>query len=83
MAPNFLTVSGSLSRTRPCGHNGLVRAAGVRHLLDVRVHNSSQLAGFTKAGDLPFFLSELCGASYTHQPLLAYLKGKYAPLYGI
>ncbi len=29
MAPNFLTVSGSLSRTRPCGHNGLVRAAGV------------------------------------------------------
>jgi uncharacterized protein (DUF488 family) len=50
---------------------GALRQAGIRCLLDVRLNNSSQLAGFTKRGDLPFFLQELCGASYRHEPLLA------------
>jgi uncharacterized protein (DUF488 family) len=50
---------------------GALRQAGVRRLLDVRLNNSSQLAGFTKAGDLPFFLKEFCGAAYLHEPLLA------------
>ncbi len=50
---------------------GALRAAGVRRLLDVRLNNSSQLAGFTKRDDLPFFLRELCGADYVHEPLLA------------
>lgn len=45
--------------------------AGVEQLLDVRLNNSSQLAGFAKAQDLPYFLGELVGASYKHQPLLA------------
>jgi uncharacterized protein (DUF488 family) len=48
-----------------------LRRAGVKCLLDVRLNNSSQLAGFTKAGDLPFFLKEICGAAYQHEPLLA------------
>ena len=26
---------------------------------------------FTKASDLPFFLKEICGAEYMHEPLLA------------
>jgi uncharacterized protein (DUF488 family) len=63
---------------------GLLRQAGVRRLLDVRLNNSSQLAGFTKRGDLAYFLRELCGAEYRHEPLLAptqeildaYKKGK-------
>ena len=50
---------------------GRLKAAGVQRLLDVRLNNSSQLAGFAKAKDLPFFLSELVGATYEHEPLLA------------
>ncbi len=50
---------------------GRLKAAGVRRLLDVRLNNSSQLAGFAKAQDLPFFLGELIGASYEHDPRLA------------
>ena len=41
---------------------GALKDAGVRRLLDVRLSNSSQLAGFTKRDDLPYFLRELCGA---------------------
>jgi uncharacterized protein (DUF488 family) len=44
---------------------------GVRRLLDVRLNNTSQLAGFAKAKDLPYFLQELVGATYEHEPLLA------------
>jgi uncharacterized protein (DUF488 family) len=50
---------------------GRLKAAGVQRLLDVRLNNSSQLAGFAKAKDLPYFLRELVGASYEHEPLLA------------
>ena len=45
--------------------------AGVKRLLDVRLNNSSQLAGFAKGRDLPFFLDRLVRASYEHEPLLA------------
>lgn len=50
---------------------GLLRAAGIRRLVDVRLSNTSQLAGFTKRADLPFLLAELCGADYVYEPLLA------------
>ncbi len=50
---------------------GRLRDAGVRRLLDIRLNNSSQLAGFAKARDLPFFLDALLSASYVHEPLLA------------
>lgn len=45
--------------------------AHIERLLDVRLNNSSQLAGFAKAKDLPYFLRELVGASYEHEPVLA------------
>lgn len=45
--------------------------AGVQRLLDVRLNNTSQLSGFAKAQDLPFFARELVGAAYEHEPLLA------------
>jgi uncharacterized protein (DUF488 family) len=38
--------------------------------VDVRLHNTSQLAGFAKANDLAYFLRKL-GIEYEHQPLLA------------
>ena len=50
---------------------GALRRAGVKRVLDVRLKNSSQLAGFSKRDDLPFFLAELCGAEYIHEPRLA------------
>jgi uncharacterized protein (DUF488 family) len=50
---------------------GRLKNAGIQRLLDVRLNNSSQLAAFAKASDLPFFLSELLGASYEHDPRLA------------
>ena len=48
-----------------------LRRSQVKKVFDVRLHNTSQLAGFAKAEDLSYFLQELCGAEYIHQPLLA------------
>ncbi|WP_370327554.1 DUF488 family protein [Euzebya sp.] len=50
---------------------GRLRDAGVTRLLDIRLNNRSQLAGFSKAGDIEFFLRELVGADYEHRPDLA------------
>src|SRR5436853_6636775 len=50
---------------------GALKRAGIKRLLDVRLNNSSQLAGFARRDDLPFFLEELCGAEYLHEPMLA------------
>lgn len=50
---------------------GALKRAGIKRLMDVRLNNVSQLAGFTKRDDLPFFLNEICDAEYVHQPLLA------------
>lgn len=50
---------------------GSLRQAGIKRLIDIRLNNSSQLAGFTKREDLPFFLLEICQAQYLHEPLLA------------
>ncbi|MFM0212163.1 DUF488 domain-containing protein [Paraburkholderia sediminicola] len=50
---------------------GLLREANVRTLLDVRLNNISQLAGFAKKADLRFFLSELLGAQYVELRELA------------
>ena len=47
---------------------GRLKNAGVRRVVDVRLNNVSQLAGFAKKDDLRFFLRELCDASYTHMP---------------
>lgn len=49
----------------------LLKSAGIRRLLDVRLNNVSQLAGFAKRQDLPFFLNQICQAEYRHEPLLA------------
>jgi uncharacterized protein (DUF488 family) len=50
---------------------GRLRAAGVRRVLDVRLHNTSQLAGFAKSEDLAYFLREIVGIEYRHVPLMA------------
>jgi uncharacterized protein (DUF488 family) len=63
----------SIGFTKTTAENffGRLRRNGVRRLLDVRLKTSSQLAGFAKDRDLPFFLRELVDAEYEHEPLLA------------
>ncbi len=48
-----------------------IRRAGVKRVVDVRLNNTSQLAGFSKRDDLIFFLREICGVDYIHLPELA------------
>ena len=48
-----------------------LKAEGIRRLIDVRLNNVSQLAGFTKRDDLAYFLNRICDAEYIHEPLLA------------
>jgi len=50
---------------------GTLKANRIERLLDVRLNNTSQLAGFAKQSDLPYFLKEICAAVYEHEPLLA------------
>ena len=45
--------------------------AGVKKVVDVRLHNTSQLAAFAKADDLAYFLKKIGGIQYVHRPLLA------------
>ena len=54
-----------------CQFFTILKKTGVRTIIDVRLKNTSHLAGFTKKQDLPFFLEEICGAGYLHIPLLA------------
>jgi uncharacterized protein (DUF488 family) len=43
-----------------------LKAAGVKRLVDVRLNNVSQLAGFAKREDLRFFCRTICGIDYLH-----------------
>lgn len=48
-----------------------LQRAGVKHLVDVRLNNVSQLAGFTKREDLSYFTKAICNIDYVHLPDLA------------
>lgn len=48
-----------------------LKNAGVKRLVDVRLNNVSQLAGFTKRDDLHYFTNALCNIDYVHLPDLA------------
>jgi uncharacterized protein (DUF488 family) len=48
-----------------------LRQSGAQRLLDVRLNNVSQLAGFAKKQDLAYFLKTICGMEYEHLPILA------------
>jgi uncharacterized protein (DUF488 family) len=49
----------------------LLRSSGARRVVDVRLNNVSQLAGFAKKDDLAYFAREICGMDYLHLPALA------------
>ena len=62
----------------------MLRAAKVRKVIDVRLNNVSQLAGFTKKNDIRYFLEKILECGYEHRPdwaptadiLDPYKKGK-------
>jgi uncharacterized protein (DUF488 family) len=48
-----------------------LRDTGVDAIIDVRLRNTSHLAGYTKKDDLAFLLAEGFGIAYDHHPELA------------
>ncbi len=48
-----------------------LKANGVQVVLDVRIKNNSQLAGFAKMCDIGYFVKNIVGAEYIHDPMLA------------
>jgi uncharacterized protein (DUF488 family) len=53
---------------------GLLQKSGARRVVDIRLNNVSQLAGFAKEKDLEYFLRVICGMDYVHLPQLAPTK---------
>lgn len=51
-----------------------LKEAGVETVIDVRLNNISQLAGFAKKQDLEYFLSEIAQIRYIYKPNLAPAK---------
>ena len=49
----------------------LLQEAGVDAVIDIRLRNTSQLAGFAKRDDLAFLLCKGFGIKYEHHPELA------------
>ncbi len=49
----------------------LIKNNHIERLIDVRLNNTSQLAGFAKRDDLEYFLGELCQTQYLHLQQLA------------
>lgn len=48
-----------------------LQKSGVKRVVDVRLSNVSQLAGFSKRDDLKYFLDKILGIEYVHLPILA------------
>lgn len=48
-----------------------LKDSGAQKLIDVRLNNISQLAGFAKRDDLRYFTNQICGMGYEHVPALA------------
>ena len=48
-----------------------LQGADAKYLLDTRLNNRSQLAGFTKKGNIEYFVEKLTGLTYVEVPMLA------------
>jgi uncharacterized protein (DUF488 family) len=44
----------------------IIKSHSIDLIVDIRLNNKSQLAGFTKGEDLAYFLQEICGCAYKH-----------------
>ena len=63
----------SIGFTKSTAQNffGRLKKSGAKKIIDVRLNNVSQLAGFAKRDDLKYFLTAICGMGYVHVPKLA------------
>ena len=52
-----------------------LKTSGATKLIDVRLNNVSQLAGFAKRDDLRYFAKAICGIGYDHLLSLAPTQG--------
>ena len=52
----------------------ILKANDIAQIVDVRLNNTSQLAGFAKRDDLKYFLEGLCGIDYHHFKFIAPTK---------
>lgn len=52
-----------------------LKLAGVKLIVDIRLNNTSQLAGFTKRDDLRYFAMAICHIDYVYLPELAPTQG--------
>lgn len=52
----------------------LIKKNNIKCLIDIRLNNVSQLAGFAKRDDLKYFLKQLCNCEYRHMPEIAPTK---------
>ena len=52
----------------------LIKRNNIQSLIDVRLNNKSQLAGFAKGKDLNYFLKEICGVKYFYEEQFAPTK---------
>ena len=51
-----------------------LKQAGIKKVIDVRLYNTSQLAGYAKKQDLQYLLQKIVRAEYVHMPMLAPTK---------
>lgn len=51
-----------------------LKLAKIGILIDIRLNNTSQLAGFAKGGDLEYFVDRICGCRYVHEEVFAPTK---------
>lgn len=52
----------------------LIKSHNIDLLIDIRLNNVSQLAGFAKGKDLEFFLKEICNCKYAHDDVFSPTK---------
>lgn len=52
----------------------ILKQANIKKVVDVRLYNTSQLAGFTRRQDVEYFLQAIVGAKYVHLPIMAPTK---------
>ena len=52
----------------------LIKKNNIKCLIDIRLNNVSQLAGFAKRDDLKYFLKQICNCEYRHMPEIAPTK---------
>ena len=52
----------------------LIKKNNIKYLVDIRLNNVCQLAGFAKRHDLKYFLKQICNCEYRHMPEIAPTK---------